>query len=130
MNAASAAIAQMPSAMLPTVNGMPVEPGGATAANSAGSSAVIVVPNGVDRPPAVIPSDVLGRELFEGRPFMFMVGSAYRPNIDGFCNYVVKDGAFMVPPVKSIAVCGGVADGILKRAKCPVLIVPLHDQTT
>jgi nucleotide-binding universal stress UspA family protein len=25
---------------------------------------------------------------------------------------------------------GGVADGILKRAKCPVLIVPLHDQTT
>lgn len=77
---------------------------------------LIIVPNGVDRPPAVIAGDTSSRETFEGRPFMFMVGSAYRPNIDGFCDYVIKDGAFMVPPVKSIAVCGGVADGIVNQA--------------
>ena len=34
----------MPKAMAPTVSGTLVEPGGATVANSAGSSAVIVVP--------------------------------------------------------------------------------------
>jgi glycosyltransferase involved in cell wall biosynthesis len=80
--------------------------------NHASPQDVIVVPNGVDRPPAVIDDDAPIRAAFEGRPFMFMVGSAYPPNVDGFCNYVLKDGAFMMPPVKSLAVCGGMSDGI------------------
>jgi glycosyltransferase involved in cell wall biosynthesis len=42
-----------------------------------------------------------------------MVGSAYPPNIEGACRYVFRDGAFVVPPIKSIAVCGGVSNGIL-----------------
>jgi glycosyltransferase involved in cell wall biosynthesis len=73
---------------------------------------VIVVPNGVDRPPGVIKKYAPGHEVFQGRPFAFMVGSAYPPNIEGFCRYIIKGGAFMVPPVKSIAVCGGLCDGI------------------
>jgi len=73
---------------------------------------IIVVPNGVDRPPSVIEQSARCREVFQGKPFAFMVGSAYPPNIDGLCRYVFRDGAFMVPPLKSIAVCGGVCDGI------------------
>jgi hypothetical protein len=76
---------------------------------------LIVVPNGVGRPPEVIQESAQCREIFRGRPFVFMVGSAYPPNIDGFCNYVVKDGAFMVPPIKSLAVCGGMGDGIINQ---------------
>jgi hypothetical protein len=76
---------------------------------------IVVVPNGVDRPPAVVEASPRCSELFQGRPFVFMVGSAYPPNIDGLCRYVFRDGAFMVPPVKSIAVCGGVCDGILRH---------------
>ena len=74
---------------------------------------ITVVPNGVDRPPAVLEESAQCREVFQGRPFVFMVGSAYPPNIEGACRYVLRDGAFMVPPVKSIAVCGGVCNGIL-----------------
>jgi glycosyltransferase involved in cell wall biosynthesis len=76
---------------------------------------VIVVPNGVDRPPPVIPDYAPCRKVFEGRRFMFMVGSAYGPNIEGVCRYVFNDGAFMVPPVKSIAICGGVSDGVFNH---------------
>jgi glycosyltransferase involved in cell wall biosynthesis len=76
---------------------------------------VIVVPNGVDRPPAIIGDYAQIRAVFEGRPFMFMVGSAYSPNIDGFCDYVLRDGPFMMPPVKSLAVCGGMGDGIINH---------------
>lgn len=73
---------------------------------------VIVVPNGVDRPPSVIPDYEPCRKVFGDNRFMFMVGSAYAPNIEGMCRYVFQDGAFMVPPVKSLAICGGVSDGI------------------
>jgi glycosyltransferase involved in cell wall biosynthesis len=76
---------------------------------------IIVVPNGVDRPPPVIQESARCREVFQGRPFVFMVGSAYPPNIEGACRYVFRDGTFMVPPVKSIVVCGGVCDGILRH---------------
>ena len=74
---------------------------------------ITIVPNGVDRPPAVIQQSPRCREIFQDRPFAFMVGSAYPPNIEGACRYIFRDGAFMVPPVKSIAVCGGVSNGIL-----------------
>jgi len=78
-----------------------------------GPEKIIVVPNGVDRPPPLIQEYAPCRELFGGRPFMFVVGSAYGPNIEGVCKYVFENGAFMVPPIKSIAVCGGVSDGVL-----------------
>lgn len=77
---------------------------------------LIVVPNGVDRPPEVIQESAQCRKIFQDRPFVFMVGSAYPPNVEGACRYVFKDGAFMVPPIKSIAVCGGMCDGILIHA--------------
>ena len=73
---------------------------------------VIVVPNGVDRPPSITQEFAPCREIFQGRPFVFTVGSAYPPNIEGASRYLFEDGAFMVPPVKSLAVCGGVCAGI------------------
>jgi glycosyltransferase involved in cell wall biosynthesis len=76
---------------------------------------IVVVPNGVDRPPASNMEYAPYLREFADRPFAFMVGSAYPPNIDGFCRYVLADGAFMVPPRKSIAVCGGVGPGILEH---------------
>ena len=76
---------------------------------------VIVVPNGIERPPPVIPDYAPCSREFGENPFAFMVGSAYPPNIEGFCHYVVSDGAFMTPPARSIAVCGGVCDGILNH---------------
>ena len=76
---------------------------------------IVVVPNGVDRPPAQNPEFAPCSRTFAERPFAFMVGSAYPPNIDGFCRYVLADGAYMVPPRKSIAVCGGVCPGILEH---------------
>ena len=74
---------------------------------------IVIVPNGVDRPPPVIEEFAQCREVFQGRPFVFMVGSAYPPNIEGACRYVFRNGAFLVPPEKRIAVCGGVSNGIL-----------------
>ena len=76
---------------------------------------VVVVPNGVDRPPARISEYPACSREFAQRPFAFMVGSAYPPNIDGFCRYVLADGAFMVPPRKSIAICGGACHGIFNH---------------
>lgn len=73
---------------------------------------IVIVPNGVDRPPATRPDERIVRSVFGSNRFMFMVGSAYGPNVEGFCQCVVKDGMFFCPPVKSIAVCGGVSDGI------------------
>jgi Glycosyltransferase Family 4 len=75
-------------------------------------SAVTIVPNGVDRPPAAIASGDTVRKIFGDNRFLFMVGSAYLPNIEGFCDQVARDGMFFSPPLKSVAVCGGVADGI------------------
>jgi hypothetical protein len=76
---------------------------------------VIVVPNGVDRPPSTMHDFAPCREIFQDRPFVFTVGSAYPPNIEGASRYLFENGAFMVPPVKSIAVCGGVCAGILNH---------------
>src|SRR5262249_17471898 len=75
----------------------------------------VVVPNGVDRPPAVVESYAPCSDVFKDRPFVFMVGSAYPPNIEGVCTYMISEGAFMVPPVKSIALCGGLSEGILNH---------------
>lgn len=70
---------------------------------------VLVVRNGVDRPPQNLPP--VPDELNQQRYFFF-VGSAYPPNIDGACSLLFDGGLFFVPPQKSFAVCGGVAHGI------------------
>lgn len=75
-------------------------------------SGVTVVPNGVDRPPTARANGSAVRAAFGENRFLFMVGSAYLPNIEGFCDQVARDGMFFSPPLKSVAVCGGVADGI------------------
>ena len=74
---------------------------------------VIIVPNGTDRPPVSL-RDESPHEIFGERPFLFVVGSPYPPNIAGFCELVARDGMFHVPPALSIAVCGGVAEGIFQ----------------
>ena len=80
-------------------------------------SATIVVPNGVDHPPKTISDDKSVRAIFGDNRFLFMVGSAYPPNVDGFCECVVRDGIFICPPRKTIAVCGGVSDGIFAHSE-------------
>lgn len=72
-----------------------------------------VVPNGVQRPPPNLASKTWAdRAVFEDNRFALFVGSAYPPNIEGFCNLVVDGGLYMVPPEKHFAVCGGVSEGI------------------
>jgi len=74
---------------------------------------VFVVPNGVSRP--VQPSaqdEAAVAEIFGEEKYLFFVGSAYPPNIEGFQNLVLKKGLFFRPPRKSLAICGGVSHGI------------------
>jgi glycosyltransferase involved in cell wall biosynthesis len=73
---------------------------------------VLVAPNGVDRAVSLdqSPHPVLGH--FGGRKFIFYVGSAYPPNIEGFNKLVSDDGLFFVPPLKAFAICGGMCDQI------------------
>jgi glycosyltransferase involved in cell wall biosynthesis len=73
---------------------------------------VHVVPNGVQRPPEGCALGPAQREIFGDNPFALFVGSAYPPNIEGYCNLVADGGLYMVPPEKHLAVCGGVSDGI------------------
>lgn len=74
---------------------------------------IAVAPNGVD-----LPSDAPSRSAildpYEGRKFLFYVGSSYPPNIEGFVKLVCEDGFFFTPPLKSFAVCGGVCDQIFQ----------------
>jgi glycosyltransferase involved in cell wall biosynthesis len=76
---------------------------------------IVVVPNGVDRPQAAIAPSAQAREIFGDRRFLLMVGSAYPPNTDGALEFVMRDGAFHSPPVKTIAMCGGMSSGIQER---------------
>jgi glycosyltransferase involved in cell wall biosynthesis len=74
---------------------------------------VVIVPNGVDRPPKQSTyRSVDALRVFKGRPYLMTVGSSYPPNIEGICHYIVKGGIYCVPPVHSIAICGGVADPV------------------
>lgn len=83
-----------------------------------GATPVHVVPNGVQRPPETVTSVTMAqREVFRSNPFALFVGSAYPPNIDGFCNLVADGGLYIVPPEKRFAVCGGVSDGIFNSHK-------------
>jgi len=78
--------------------------------SSCRASDVIVVPNGVDRPPANIRLDAKVGQVFGHRRFLFMVGSAYPPNVQGARDLVIRNGVFHSSPLKSLAVCGGVCE--------------------
>jgi glycosyltransferase involved in cell wall biosynthesis len=81
------------------------------------SDRVIIVPNGTDRPPqgsqhrTTLPI----QSHFQGRRFLMSVGSSHPPNVDGMCHFVFDNGAFFVPPVKSIAICGGVSEPVFNH---------------
>ena len=80
---------------------------------------VVIVPNGVDRPPegSQHRTNEAVQRTFEGRRFVMTVGSAHPPNVDGTCHYLVDGGIFCVPPAKSIAVCGGVSHLLFQRSE-------------
>jgi glycosyltransferase involved in cell wall biosynthesis len=75
---------------------------------------IIVVRNGVDRPgqtsEAAQAEDTLGG--LRDRRYLFFVGSAYPPNVDGMCDLLLEDGLFFMPPRRGLAICGGSAQGI------------------
>ena len=78
---------------------------------------VIVVSNGVDRPPKGSQHRTFQKiqDVFKGQPFLMTAGSSHPPNVDGICHYFVDGGIFSVPPVKSIAICGGVSNSVFSR---------------
>jgi len=83
---------------------------------------VFVVPNGVSRPVEPQPGDQALVEIYGGEKYLFYVGSAYPPNIDGFLNLVLKKGLFFRPPVKSLAICGGVSHGLFTDQRYQALL--------
>jgi glycosyltransferase involved in cell wall biosynthesis len=52
----------------------------------------------------------VAQHAFGGRPFVMTVGSAHPPNAEGIVYYLTKGGVFSVPPIQSIAICGGVSN--------------------
>jgi glycosyltransferase involved in cell wall biosynthesis len=80
------------------------------------SPKIVVAPNGTSRPPEApaSPKDApsMARDLFGDDKFMFFVGSAYPPNIDGFRRLVADGGFYFLPPRKSMIVCGNASEGI------------------
>ena len=76
-----------------------------------GGRPVTVVANGVARPPARGNFNQ-AHDVFGGNRFLFFVGSSYPPNVQGFCDLVARDGLYFCPPQKTVAICGGVCDGI------------------
>ncbi|KDA00339.1 glycosyltransferase [Hyphomonas oceanitis] len=79
---------------------------------------VMLIPNGVSRP--VPPSEAaLSRvkSIYGKNRFLFFVGSAYPPNINGFAEMAIVDGVFFIPPEKQLAICGGLCDGIFQTAQ-------------
>lgn len=82
-------------------------------------SKVLLAPNGTPRPPEADAADgaspndeSVARSLFGDDKFMFFVGSAYPPNIDGFSRLVADGGFYFLPPRKGVVVCGGASEGI------------------
>lgn len=81
------------------------------------SAPVILVRNGVDRPErntTCRSPEALSR--FQRRPYLMTVGSAHVPNIEGLYYYVIEGGVFFVPPMPTLAICGGIADAISNQA--------------
>jgi glycosyltransferase involved in cell wall biosynthesis len=74
---------------------------------------VVVINNGVVRSDvAMDASRSLPDQLRDSR-YLFFVGSAYPPNIDGVCDLLLDGGLFFLPPQASLVICGGAAHGIL-----------------
>ncbi len=70
------------------------------------TAAVVVRPNGIDAA-----KDEPGpRPDHLPNPYIMFVGSAHLPNREGFLDLVLGDGLQFLPPEKSLAVVGGVAD--------------------
>ena len=74
---------------------------------------VIVIKNGVNRPSKTAGSTGTFPD-FSDAPYLFFVGSAYPPNIDGLCDLLLENGLFFMPPQKGFAICGGACDGIFQ----------------
>lgn len=74
----------------------------------------VIIRNGADRI-GHISKPVYGEEMLS-EEYMVFVGSAYPPNIDGFCKYVLKFGLYGFPPEKRFAICGGVSEGIYQSS--------------
>jgi hypothetical protein len=68
---------------------------------------ISVVSNGINELPAAT-SLCWNPELKE--KYLLFVGSAHLPNRDGFLRLVLRDGVQYLPPDKSLAVAGGVAE--------------------
>jgi glycosyltransferase involved in cell wall biosynthesis len=81
---------------------------------------VFVAPNGTSRPPAEIVGQghkaTVVRKNVDGK-FMFFVGSAYPPNIEGFQRLVAEGGFYFLPPEKAVVVCGGASEGIFNTGE-------------
>ncbi|MBJ7483453.1 hypothetical protein [Brevundimonas sp.] len=70
----------------------------------------LVVRNGSERPgKAKRPPH---GAVFKANEYLYFVGSAYPPNIQGFEKYVLSGGLYGFPPEKMFAICGGASDGI------------------
>lgn len=74
---------------------------------------VVLAPNGVARMPSPLPPST-APDVFGGGRFIFFVGSAYPPNIEGFGRLVAPEGLYFVPPRKSVAVCGGLCEELAR----------------
>ena len=72
-----------------------------------------IVPNGVDRSKGDRHSAPHHTYHYGQNKFFFFAGSAYPPNIQGFCDLVLQEGMFFTPPEKCFAICGGVGGGYL-----------------
>ncbi len=79
------------------------------------STQLFLVPNGTDRrTPLPGYQDMACVKIFSGMsPFVF-VGGGYPPNYLGFNELVLGEGLPPSPPVKFLAVCGGVGHGIVQ----------------
>lgn len=78
---------------------------------------VLVVNNGVARPRAAISMSQSLPVHFRDSRYLFFVGSAYPPNIDGICDLLLDGGLFFLPPRIALAICGGVAHRVFQDAR-------------
>jgi glycosyltransferase involved in cell wall biosynthesis len=78
---------------------------------------VVVVNNGVARSGAATGVSQPLPEHFLDSRYLFFVGSAYPPNIDGVCDLLLDGGLFFLPPQTTMALCGGAAHGIFQDSR-------------
>lgn len=74
----------------------------------------MVVRNGSERP-GRSKRPQRGGEMVDDE-YLYFVGSAYPPNVQGYEKYVLSGTLYGYPPDKRFAVCGGACDGIFQSA--------------